>query len=564
MIFARIRRYGLAALLLFFLISYFPGLGSRSMLRPDEFRYAEIAREMQVTGDWTTPRFGGVRYFEKPAMGHQLNAASFTLFGENAFALRLPSALAVLLTALFLWYFLNRITRDPWLGTLAAGLYLGFGLVFGVGTFAVLDSQLTAALTIVSGCFFLAWQERKRSRKFGYLALAGIAAGAAFLLKGGLALVVPSIIAAPFLLWQKEYRQIFRYPWIPLVFALATALPWSLAIAAAEPDFWRYFLVEEHWHRFTGSTYDRDPEPFWYFIPVLLGGVLPTGLLALTVRLEKPATLLREPLVRFLLCAAVIPFLFFSVSSCKLGTYILPCFPPLAALLAIGLRRTQRRQPERFRRLLANLLRVFGFVLAAIFALALIAIALWPLLPRLPKLYAGLSIWPYLAAAVGAGWGVAMVVAARRALPAGRMLLTFFAGLALLLGLGSLAVPDAVFGDKAPEIGLRECLARIPVSPDDLIVADSRGFGSVAWLLKRSDLILTGKPGELEYGLKNYPGEYHGRFRPENEIPALIAEQPGRGLVLIAFRNLKRKPLPPEWPVKELISSHGVVVARLR
>ncbi|MGE4565047.1 MAG: phospholipid carrier-dependent glycosyltransferase, partial [Victivallaceae bacterium] len=321
---SHIVRCGLLGILIFFFVGYLPGLGSRPLIRPDEFRYAEIPREMRLSGDWTTPRFCGVRYFEKPALGYQFNAASFSLFGENAFALRWPSALAVLLTALFGWYFLNRTTRDPWLGTLAAGLYLGFGLVFGVGTFAVFDSQLTAALTICSGSFFLAWQERRRSRKFAFLALAGVAAGAGFLLKGGLALVIPSIIAVPFLLWQKEYRQIFSYPWIPLVFALATALPWSLAIASAEPDFWRYFIIEEHWNRFTGSTYDRGPEPFWYFLPVLLGGVLPTGLLALTVRLNKPAGLPREPLLRFLLCAAVIPFVFFSASSCKLGTYILP------------------------------------------------------------------------------------------------------------------------------------------------------------------------------------------------------------------------------------------------
>ncbi|MGE4565746.1 MAG: hypothetical protein AB7F32_12800, partial [Victivallaceae bacterium] len=248
----------------------------------------------------------------------------------------------------------------------------------------------------------------------------------------------------------------------------------------------------------------------------------------------------------------------------KLGTYILPCFPPLAALLAIGLRRTQRRQPERFRRMLATLLRVFGFALAIIFALALVAIILWPLFPRLPELYAVATVWPYLAAAAGIGWGTAMVVAARRARRTGVMLLTFFAGLAPLLGIGSLAVPDAVFGDKAPELGLRECLARIPISTDDLVISDSRSFGAAAWQLKRSDLILTGKPGELEYGLKTYPGDYHGRFRPESEIPALIAEHPGRGLVLITFRNLKRKPLPPEWPVTQSVSARGVVVARFR
>src|SRR5574337_468719 len=52
-------------------------LGGRRLLHPDEGRYAEIAREMTVSGDWVTPRLDGIKYFEKPPLQYWLTAATF-------------------------------------------------------------------------------------------------------------------------------------------------------------------------------------------------------------------------------------------------------------------------------------------------------------------------------------------------------------------------------------------------------------------------------------------------------------------------------------------------------
>ena len=59
-------RVALAALIAALL--YLPGLGSPALWEPDEGRYAEIAREMVVSGDYITPRNDLVRYFEKPPL----------------------------------------------------------------------------------------------------------------------------------------------------------------------------------------------------------------------------------------------------------------------------------------------------------------------------------------------------------------------------------------------------------------------------------------------------------------------------------------------------------------
>ncbi len=549
---------GLAAL--FFLLTYLLPLGTRPLIRPDEFRYAEIPREMLASGDWITPRLNGIRYFEKPGLGYQLTALSFTVFGENAFALRLPSAIAVLLTAAFLHELARRKSRDPVLPGLAATIYLTFGIVFGVGTFAVLDSQLTAALTWSIGCFYLACESRRRAAVFGWLFFAGFWAGCAFLIKGFLAFAVPAVVLVPYLIWQKEWRKLFLYMWIPLLAAVAVALPWSWLIHQAEPDFWRYFFVEEHWHRFTGHTYDRKPQPFWYFIPVLLGGVLPAGLLAIPGIAGFGRDRWKQPWFRFLLCWAAMPFLLFSISSCKLGTYILPCFPPLALLLAFCLRRAMLTRGCQSRKRLNLVNRVLGCLLSAAGIIGAVGLPVWRTIPRLPQPYPHFTVWPYLALFCCAGFGITLLLT-EKCRRARYPVAVFLFGFAPVVFCGLQAFPSALFGDKTTENGIRECLKRIPVQPDDIVLVDRGSLAAVAWVLKRSDLILIGKPGELEYGLKNYP-EYASRHYQESEVPALIAQHRHRKVVCLALRNLKRHPIPPEWPVSDIITSCGVTAIR--
>lgn len=95
----------------FFFIGYILPLGERALFVPDETRYAEIPREMIASGDWGVPHLNGLRYFEKPPLGYWLNATSIVLFGKNAFAVRLPSALAAGLTALMVFVLVGRVLQ---------------------------------------------------------------------------------------------------------------------------------------------------------------------------------------------------------------------------------------------------------------------------------------------------------------------------------------------------------------------------------------------------------------------------------------------------------------------
>lgn len=325
----------------FFIVAYLLPLAGRPMVTPDEFRYAEIPREMIDRGDYVTPHLVNMRYFEKPVMGYWMTVGCFKVFGENAFALRLPAALGGRLAALLAALLIQQTLHDEKIAALAAMLYLTFGMAYGIGTFAVLDSQLTGFVTGVSCTAFLAAVEpRFTRRKAALLVICGLFAAFAFLTKGFLAFVVPALAVTGFLLWERRWKEFLVLPWIPLAVALAVIAPWALAVHRADGDYWRYFVVVEHLQRFLSDSGEQHPEPFWFLIPFLVGGIFPAGFLLSAaipgIRGERK-TFFRSPLNRFCLCAVVLPFLFFSISSGKLPTYILPCFPFLAVLGAGGI-----------------------------------------------------------------------------------------------------------------------------------------------------------------------------------------------------------------------------------
>src|SRR4029078_6250275 len=112
-----------ALLALVMLIAWFPALDTRKLQHPDEGRYAEIAREMAVSGDWVTPRLNDLKYYEKPPFQYWAGAATFNAFGVDEWTARLPSAMAGLLAVIAVGFTAARLAAAD------AGAYAA--LVFG-------------------------------------------------------------------------------------------------------------------------------------------------------------------------------------------------------------------------------------------------------------------------------------------------------------------------------------------------------------------------------------------------------------------------------------------------
>ncbi len=181
-------------------IIYLPGLGRPALWEPDEGRYAEIAREMVVSGDYVTPRDDLELYFEKPPLVYWANAASIKIFGVNEFAVRLPAALfsigQVVVTAA-----LAEVMLGATAGLLAALALSLSPLFFGFARFATLDPALAFFLTAGLAAFYVAARDDSfslpSSRKWMMISAAMLALGT--LAKGPVALILGGAIAVAWL-----------------------------------------------------------------------------------------------------------------------------------------------------------------------------------------------------------------------------------------------------------------------------------------------------------------------------------------------------------------------------
>ncbi len=318
---------------------FFSHLTALGLMGPDEPRYAAVAREMAESGDWVTPRLDGRPWFEKPALYYWGAALAFRAFGVNEFAARMPSASAAAVTALALawaaWRFYGFATL--WVALLIFPTCVG---AFGFARVATPDMLFSAALTLamVAACpVALAPRGEERSGKASVV-LFGIFLGAATLAKGPAAIALAAGSIALWALGTRRWRPAFRlvHPLALLAFCV-TALPWYALCAARNPDFVRVFLFEHNFERYLTPLF-RHEQPFWFFGPVLLLGLLPWTALLVgaardAARLWQQKQWAHAPGF-FFACWAIFPVAFFSFSKSKLPGYVLPALPAVVLLLA--------------------------------------------------------------------------------------------------------------------------------------------------------------------------------------------------------------------------------------
>lgn len=519
-----------------FLFLYILPLGVRPMVIPDEARYGEVPREMLASGDWIVPRLNGLRYFEKPPLGYWLNAASMWLFGQNAFAVRLPSAISVGLTALLLFVWARRFTEDGDVPLLATTVFLLSFEVLAVGTLSVLDSMLSLFITATIVCFHLADAAGSSGRRAVLLSLAAVACGMAFLTKGFLALVVPVLVIIPFAAWEQRLKTLVQMSWLPLITAVLLVLPWAVAIHQREPDFWRYFFWVEHVDRFLSPSGGQHPEPFWFYIPFLLGGAMPWTPLLGTIFQGLRNSNRKEQAIRLALCWLTIPVLFFSACGGKVGTYILPCFPPLAFLIAIGVLRCLKQGD------LKGFARGAG-VVVVLNSLSLLALLMGlVLVPEMSQVVT-LGRWSVLAAGLLL-WAL-FSFAAIQSKGLHRKLVLYSAGPVLFMFSWPLVSPAVLKTTKAPGAFLLSNAEKIPAN--SILIADSALTASVCWSYRRDDVLIAGGKGEYAYGLAFEDGQ--NRHIQTERLARFIEENaPKRCAVLITRANHYRMNCEPFLP----------------
>jgi len=332
------------------------------LLDPDEGLHAAIAREMVESGDWVVPRFLGEPFLDKPILYFWAQAASLWLFGLHEAAVRLPGLLfglfGAVTTGIVAWRMFGRT-----IGLVAAVLYTTTILPTALAQAAAHDVALVPWVNLAVLGFWEADRAKTRRAATGWTLAVGLLLGLAVLTKGLAGVAVVGVAYGSYLLVTRRLGPgaCVRGA-TALVVGAGIASMWYLAVEARQPGFLYYYFVERHLLGFATGTQSHGAEPWWYYLPILLGGGLPwIAYLPATLcdgwhrrrqpsprasgsfpaaaspnpaRADKPPM---PPAAGVLLwCWLLGGLLFFSAASSKLVTYIWPLFPAVAVLAAVA------------------------------------------------------------------------------------------------------------------------------------------------------------------------------------------------------------------------------------
>ncbi|VTU24204.1 ArnT family glycosyltransferase [Variovorax sp. PBL-E5] len=332
---------GLATLL------WFASLGTRSLISPDEGRYATLALEMARSGDWITPRLNGLLYFEKPALQYWIGALSFKCLGITEFAARLGPGLAGFLTVIVVGWTSWRLWGRE-VGLQALAITASTTWIVGNSHFLTLDAGLTLFLTLALCSVLLAMRHdaspgrvaHDARRRWIWIAWAAMAG--AVLSKGLIGIAIPGGVLLTISLWRRDMALLRGMRWgSGAVIFLALAAPWFVLMSLRHPEFANFFFIHEHFTRYLTTEHRREGA-WWYYLPILLAGALPwTGGLAWSLKPDRRHGETDGPPIdsrNVLIVWSLFILLFFSASGSKLPSYILPMFPALAMLAALRIR----------------------------------------------------------------------------------------------------------------------------------------------------------------------------------------------------------------------------------
>ncbi|QKV64457.1 lipid IV(A) 4-amino-4-deoxy-L-arabinosyltransferase [Pseudomonas sp. 43A] len=482
-----IERWAIPGLILAFVLFYLLPLMSHGLWIPDETRYGQISQEMLLSGNWVAPHFMGIRYFEKPIAGYWMIAIGQAIFGDNLFGVRIASAVSTGVSVWLAYLLARRLWNNPRISAACALLYMSFGLIAGQAGYANLDPQFTLWVNLSLVAVWFAIDSTTPKARLGSWALLGAACGMGLMTKGFLALLLPVLIALPYMIWQRRFSELLRYGPVAILVAALVSVPWALAVHVREPDFWRFFFWHEHIRRFAAGDDAQHARPWWFYLPLLFASTLPWALLL-------PSTLIRtwrekrEAKTAFLALWFVLPLIFFSLSSGKLPTYIMPCLFPLALLMGYTVVNWLEQRNT-------QVLRLNGVINTVMGSVALIALIY---LQASKELYENTEMFSLsLVYIVLIGWIIANALQVMRPLTMWAMPAL---GIGLLIALLPAAMPAQIVDSKMPDQFIAEHQQALSEA-SSLLSNDLGAASALAWRLKRPQVDLFNTVGELKYGL---------------------------------------------------------------
>ncbi len=332
----------LLILLIVSAIALYINVGSYGVVESSDARYAEIAREMVVSGDYLHPDLLDVHHYHKPPFTYQITALGYKIFGINPFGARFFLQLAILFQIILVYYLSLVLFNNRKPAFWSALIYISFPIVLISSRNLTTDAFLTtfALLSMYS------WVKYRKTGRWGYFYLFTFSLAMGFLTKGPVIFIVP----VPFIIAYNRIEKAkhgfsFHHITAWLLF-LVLASSWYLLLVKENPDFIDYFLGRQTVDRFSKNAFDRT-EPFWYFIVLApVAGIPWLLLLPYLIKVNK-ILFTKRSLPVALAAGIIIPLIFFSISSSKRILYILPFYSLTAILIAELISNTPLRQTKK-------------------------------------------------------------------------------------------------------------------------------------------------------------------------------------------------------------------------
>ena len=312
---------------------YIPFIGGVSLFDWDEINFAEISREMMMTGDYLNIQVNYKPFFEKPPFFFWLQVLCMKTFGINEFAARLPNALAGILVLVLIFKVGSRWI-DRRFGIFWALSYMGSILPSLYHKSGIIDPWFN--LFIFSA--IIAWIEGTRSSKsvLKWFFISGLLSGMAVLTKGPVGPLLIGLIVLIMRIWSKDRRMLSISNVLLFIFGntIIAGLWFGINWISNGPDFIMAFLKYQA-ELLTESVAGHKGFPGYHFA-VTLFGVFPASLFAIAAfRKKTPEEADNQYSIRILMIVMIIVvLLLFSLVQSKIVHYSSLAYYPVSFLSA--------------------------------------------------------------------------------------------------------------------------------------------------------------------------------------------------------------------------------------
>jgi 4-amino-4-deoxy-L-arabinose transferase-like glycosyltransferase len=316
---------------------FIPFLGAVHLFDWDEINFAECAREMIVTGNYSRVQINFQPFWEKPPLFIWFQVLSMKAFGVNEFAARFPDAVCGILT-LNITYYLGRKYNNHTFGLLWTLCYAASFLPFLYFKSGIIDPWFNLFI-FLSICFILQWFNNNTSKKININALyAGLFAGLAVFTKGPVAIL---IIGLTFLIsWIRLKFNPFSNLKNVLLFIsifLISGFSWfAFEIITGNFEIVKEFVV---YQIRLFNTHDSDHEGFrLYHFVILLVGCFPASIFFISSHAKNPSdTPFQVYTKQCMLILFWVVLILFTLVNTKIVHYSSMCYFPLTYLAAYKL-----------------------------------------------------------------------------------------------------------------------------------------------------------------------------------------------------------------------------------